>query len=88
VVEVVDESGDTIWGGFDADFTPLVTMPQSNAPSIGYNSDETATLATLGPGRHYQLRVYATVTDAGEAKGYRLLSASETLDGIFKVAPM
>jgi hypothetical protein len=88
VVEVVDESGDTIWGGFDVDFTPLVTVPQANAPSIAYNSDATAALPTLEPGRHYQLRVYAAVADAGEPKGYRLLSASETLDGIFKVTSM
>jgi hypothetical protein len=90
VVEVVDESGDTIWGGFDSEmnFMPLVTEPQGNAPSVDYNSDETATLALLEPGRHYQLRVYAAVTDTDVPKGYRLLSASETLDGIFRVTPV
>jgi hypothetical protein len=87
VVEVVDESGDTVWGGFDSamNFMPLVTVPQGNEPSIGYNSDGTATLALLEPGRHYQLRVYAAVTDLTDPRGYRLLSASETLAGIFKV---
>ncbi|MGD8616564.1 MAG: carboxypeptidase-like regulatory domain-containing protein [Gammaproteobacteria bacterium] len=88
VVEVIDESGDTIWGGFDAALNPLVTVLQGNEPSVNYNSDGTATLPTLEPGRHYQLRVYAAVTDAGAPKGYRLLSASETLDGIFKVMLM
>lgn len=90
VVEVVDESGDTIWGGFDAamNFMPLVTVPQGNAPSVTYNYDGTATLALLEPERHYQLRVYAVVTDLTDPKGYRLLSASETLDGIFKVPLM
>jgi hypothetical protein len=88
VVEVVDESGETIWGGFDSaanNFAPLVTVPQSNDPSVDYDSDGTATLASLLPGRYYQVRIYASVTDVSEAKGYRLLSASETLDGIFRV---
>jgi hypothetical protein len=91
VVEVVDESGDTVWGGFDSlanNFTPLVTVPQGNDPSAGYNYDGTATLALLEPERYYQLRVYAAVVDTSEPKGYRLLSASETLDGIFRVMPI
>lgn len=88
VVEVVDESGQTIWGGFDSpanNFTPLVTVPQGNDPSVVYNHDGTATLSLLEPERYYQLRVYAAVVDTSEAKGYRLLSAGETLDGIFRV---
>ena len=89
-VEVVDESGEAVWGGFDAamNFMPLVMVPQGNNPSISYNSDGTAILALLEPGRHYQLRVYAAVFDATVPKGYRLLSATETLDGIFKVTLM
>ena len=89
-VEVVDESGETVWGGFNAamNFMPLVMVPQGNNPSISYNSDGTAILALLEPGRHYQLRVYAAVYDLTDPKGYRLLSASETLDGIFKVMLM
>ena len=87
VVEVVDESGESIWGGFDSanNFMPLVTIAQGNEPSVGYNSDGTATLAVLEEGRHYQFRVYAAVTDANEIRGYRLLSSGETLDGIFRV---
>ena len=90
VVEVVDESGQTAWGGFDStnNFMPRVTIPQGNEPSVTYNSDGTAMLAVLEEGRHYQFRVYAAVTDTNEIRGYRLLSASETLDGIFRVMPM
>jgi len=90
VVEVVDESGETVWGGFDSanNFMPLVTVPQGNELRIDYNSDGTATLAVLEVGRHYQFRVYAAVNDANETRGYRLLSASETLDGIFLVTLM
>ena len=91
VVEIVDESGGTAWGGFDLpinNFTPIVTVPQDNNPSAGYNFDGTANLASLEPGRYYQLRVYAAVVDPSEPKGYRLLSAGETLDGIFRVTPI
>lgn len=86
VVEVVDESGNSVWGGFDRlnNFAAKVTSPQSNSPAIGYNEDGTATLPMLEPGRYYQLRVYARVLD-NTSTGYTLLSASETLDGIFKV---
>jgi hypothetical protein len=83
----VDESGETVWGGFDStnNFAPLVTVPQGNDLSASYNFDGTATSASLEVGRHYQLRVYASVADTAEPKGYRLLSATETLDGIFRV---
>lgn len=90
VVEVVDESGETIWGGFDTaanNFAPLVTVAQSNEPSAVYDFDGSAVISPLANERYYQVRVYAAVTDLGETKGYRLLSASETLDGIFKVVP-
>jgi hypothetical protein len=87
VVEVVDESGTTVWGGFDAlnNYAPYVTEPQGNTPSILYNEDGTATVSPLEAGRYYQLRVYARASDTSSPTGYTLLSASETLDGIFKV---
>jgi hypothetical protein len=87
VVEVVDESSDTIWGGFGPApaFTPQVTVTQGDTPTITYNSDGTATLSPLIAGKVYQLRVYAKKADAGDPRGYKLLSASETLDGLFRV---
>jgi hypothetical protein len=91
VVEIVDESGGTAWGGFDSpanNYAPLVTVPQENNPSASYNFDGTAALVSLEPERYYQLRVYAAVVDTSEPKGYRLLSAGETLDGIFRVTPI
>lgn len=91
VLEVVDESGDTVWGGFDSaanNYAPLVTVPQGNEPSAIYDFDGTATLASLEPERYYQLRVYAAVVDASDPRGYRLLSASETLDGILRTVPL
>ena len=85
----MDESGDTVWGGFDSatnNFSPLVTVLQGNDLSASYNFDGTAISASLEVGRHYQLRVYAADADTSEPKGYRLLSATETLDGIFRVS--
>lgn len=90
VVEVIDESGETVWGGFDTaanNFTPLVTVAQSNEPSAGYDFDASAAVSPLERERYYQVRVYAAVIDLNETKGYRLLSASETLNGIFQVRP-
>lgn len=83
-IEVVDESGTTVWGGFSLNTStgilePSVTVAQGNNPSIVYAGP------SLTPGRYYQLRVYARdVLDA--AGNFKLLSASETLDGLFKVA--
>lgn len=87
VVEVIDESGETVWGGFDEanNFSPLVTVAQGNEPSALYDFDASALVSPLENERYYQVRVYAAVTDLNETKGYRLLSASETLDGILKV---
>ncbi len=87
VVEVVGVSSNTIWGGFGAApaYTPQVTVAQGNTPGVSYNFDGTATLTTLEEGQVYQLRVYAKKDDAGDPRGYKLLSASETLDGLFRV---
>lgn len=85
-VEVVDESGNTVWGGFDSiTGMPNVTVPKSDPISISYNSDGTATPSSLEEGRYYQLRVYASKNDVTSPLGFKLISATETLDGIFKV---
>ena len=88
VIEVVDESSNTVWGGFGAApaYTPQVTVPQGNTPSVAYNFDGTASVSPLETERVYQLRVYAKKSDAGDPRGYKLLSSSETLDGLFRVA--
>ncbi len=77
-IEVLDESSNTIWGGFDISGLPTVTVPKSQR-TIGYDSDGTAT-AVLEPGKVYQLKVYA------RDNGGVYLSASETLDGLFRIA--
>ena len=84
VLEVVDESGSTIWGGFDLAGQPKVTWPKEDPITIDYNFDFTATLATLEAGRYYQLRIYASKEDTSPL-GFKLISSTETLDGVFKV---
>jgi len=87
VVEVLDESSNTIWGGFGPApaYLPQVTVPQADTPTTTYNFDGTATQATLTTGGVYQLRVYAKKSDGSDPRGYKLLSSSETLDGLFRV---
>lgn len=82
VVELVDESSATIWGGFGPapTFVPVRTVPQGNNPSVIYDGP------ALEAGHVYQLRVYARSLDGSPDTGYTLLSASETLDGLFRVA--
>lgn len=84
IVEVVDESGSTICGGIDpTTLTGPVMIAKQDPISIIY-SDYCS--ATLEPGRFYQLRIYARKPDSTTPSGYKLISATETLDGIFKVA--
>lgn len=79
-LELVDESSNTIWGGFDAaTLAPLVTVPNVAPLSKLYDGP------ALTPGRLYQLRVYALKNDT-VVPYYTVLSASETLDGLFRVA--
>lgn len=81
VVEVVNESGEVIWGGFAADGTKKVT---TTGTSIGFNEDETAT-APLEVGRYYQVRIYASKDDRQQPGGYTLISSTEALRGVFRV---
>jgi hypothetical protein len=86
VVEVVDESGNTVWGGFDSSTgMPLVTVPKTDPVSVGYNFDATATIAPLESGRYYQLRVYASKDDNTTPLNFKLISSTENLDGVFRV---
>ena len=85
VLEVVDESGSTVWGGFDLAGLPKVSLPKADPITVGYNFDGSATLATLEAGRYYQLRIYASKDDNTAPLLFKLISSTETLDGVFKV---
>ncbi len=85
-IELVDESGVTIWGGFDLTGQPIVTVPNNGTnSSILYNN---VSLPALEASRYYQLRIFAikyvTVSDT-YPDGIQTLSSTENLDGVFKV---
>ena len=80
-MEVVNESGEVIWGGFGADGTKKVA---TTGTTIGFNNDATATGA-LEVGRYYQVRVYASKDDQQQPSGYKLISSTEALRGVFRV---
>ena len=91
-IEVVNESGDTVWGGFDGSGlpvtgSPLVEVAKASNITLAYNDDGNG--APLEVGRYYQIRIYAlddvTTVSADYPQGYKLLSVTENLNGIFKV---
>lgn len=80
VVEVVDANGNVIWGGFDENLTKLVTTAGT---SIEYSNDGQG--QALQTGAIYRWKVYASKDDVKEATGWKLISASEEAQGVFRV---
>ncbi|WP_345986071.1 carboxypeptidase-like regulatory domain-containing protein [Sulfurimonas sp. HSL-1656] len=78
VLELVDVDGNTIWGGFDENLTKLVNPPSSQ---LTYLYDGPA----LQDGAIYRWKVYASKDDSKEIIGWKLISASEEAQGVFKV---
>ena len=78
-------------GGFDGSGlavtdSPLVTVPKASNITLTYNDDGNG--LDLEVGRYYQLRIYAmsdVSVSADYPQGYKLLSVTENLNGIFKV---
>ena len=84
-IEVINENGETVWGGFGGldpvEGIPTVTVP-GGTYAIDYSGPE------LESGRYYQLRIYAMKDDNDTSlypHGYKLISVTENLDGVFKV---
>lgn len=88
ILELFDDHGNRVWGGFDAELTPLhATIPEAGNMSIAYNFDGSAELDTLPPGQ-YRWKVYAVkVIDKKGVITRELLSASEDLLGLFEIVP-
>jgi hypothetical protein len=82
VVEVRDASGDVMWGGFDGTLNKLVNPPATTT-SIVYSDDGQG--IPLKNGQIYRWKVYASKDDGKEATGWKLISASEEAQGVFKV---
>lgn len=81
VIEVVDERGNRIWGGYDRD--GAIDHAQITADSARFDFDGTAAIDSLVPGRVYQWRVWA---DRDLAPGVQeLISGSEDQRGLFVV---
>jgi len=81
-VEVDDENGNVIWGGFSgsgATITRNVTAPSSQT-SIVYNSDNSAK-QPLQSGHFYRWRIYACKNVVG-APSWKLISVSEDQMGL------
>jgi len=84
VIEVYNEQGEIIWGGFEANGTINHSpIPQADTVRIAYDFDGTAR-EPLRPGQTYRWKVYAD--DMLAAGVQTLLSSSEDLMGLFAVA--
>jgi hypothetical protein len=84
-IEVINESGDAVWGGFGG------LDPVKGVPTVTVSAGTYTILyagPALQPGRYYQLRIYAMKDDNNlflYPHGYKLISVTENLDGVFKV---
>lgn len=82
VIEVSDENGNVIWGGFSgsgATITKNFTMPASQT-SITYNSNNMAT-QPLQAGHVYRWKIYASKNTSG-TPSWKLISCSEEQMGL------
>ena len=88
VIEVMDAAtGQVVWGGFSHQQGVIgknYTIG-GGATSAVYNEDNSASVATLVPGRIYRWRIYASKDDAKSAVGWNLISASEDQMGLIKI---
>lgn len=86
VFEMVNESGDTFWGGFNTGtgFPNTTPIPRADPITIDNDFDGTAS-APLEVRHYYQLRIYASKDDnkAPNGLGFKLVSSTETLDVVF-----
>lgn len=85
IIEVFDENGRSIWGGFDGDGKirhPKIT--QDDSITVVYNFDGSAK-EPLKVGKVYRWKVWAD--DNSDPGVQTLLSSSEDLMGLFKVTP-
>jgi len=84
VIEVTDQNGSVIWGGFNSDWSTRNIVIDKSETSVTYDFDSTAS-APLEVGKIYRWRIYASKDDAQEANGWKLISASEEQRGIIRI---
>ena len=81
VIEVINQSGDVIWGGFEENLTKKVVIDKLDVPnnSIDYAGP------VLEYDKYYRWKIYASKDDSQEPLGWKLISSSEEAQGVFKV---
>jgi hypothetical protein len=79
VVEVKDESGKTVFGGFDAGGNPRIRVLPPDV-SVPYGGDP------LVDGARYEWRVFAGKRDPLNPTAFEVVAASESLEGEFVFA--
>ncbi len=77
-VEVVDVFGTVVWGGFDTDGTPF-TCFANHTIEAAYDGDP------LEGGLSYHFTIWARANDSGAPLGFRWISSSENLRGLFEI---
>ena len=82
-VELFNDKGLRLWGGFDNDDTLKNVIVASDTLSLTYGA--IAAGEDLESGHTYRWRVYARKDDKQEPSGWRLISASEEAQGAFHV---
>jgi len=84
VIEVTDQSGRVIWGGFEDGWRTRRVVIAKTSTSIEYNTDSTA-IEALQVGHVYRWRIYASKDDLREPTGWKLVSVSEEQRGIVRI---
>jgi hypothetical protein len=77
-IEVIDVFGTVVWGGFETDGTPLETFPNHTTEAT-YAGD------ALQGGLNYRWTLWAMANDTGSPLGFRYISMTENLRGLFEV---
>lgn len=85
VIEVSDINGNVIWGGFKNSGTVMNFAIPRATTSIVYNSNGTAT-QPLQSGQFYRWRIFASKSDSGDPRGWKLISVSEDQQGLIKIS--
>lgn len=84
VIEVTDQSGRVLWGGFEDGWRSRRVVIPKTSTSVLYDADSTAK-EPLQVGRVYRWRIYASKDDIREATGWKLVSVSEEQRGIIRI---
>ncbi len=77
-IEVIDVFGNVAWGGFETDGTPLQRF-DPHVTEATYAGDP------LQPGYNYRWSVWALANDSGSPLGFRYISQTENLRGLFEI---